>query len=309
MNTRSDPDLAITAWLVDEARDGAPERLVEATRRQLEQTNQRRAVWPAWRLSPMNMRFAGMAAVVLIAVVGGFILLPRSTGPGATATPSPTPVQSPTSPTSPTPGASGTGGVLHRLQPFDTTAPALTISATTPASWTEFPSWALISPRDTSAPTGSAIGFLSVKGLYSDPCHWDPGATGNPNGGDIAVGPTVADLVNAFTAQTAYTSTAPIDVSVDGYLGKQIDIALPSDVDFATCDPVTGKTDGDYFVWGSPEASGNNLYAQGPGEHRRLRILDVDGTRIIILNDFYAGTAQADLDEAQAVIDSISITP
>lgn len=29
MNVRSDPDLAITAWLVDEARDGASERLID----------------------------------------------------------------------------------------------------------------------------------------------------------------------------------------------------------------------------------------------------------------------------------------
>jgi len=306
MNVRSDRDLAITAWLVDEARDGAPERLVEATRRQLVRTNQRRSSWPAWRLSPMNMRIAVVAAVIVIAVVGGFLILPRSTGPGATTTPSSTPTSVPASST---PAASSATGVLHRLQPFDTTAPALTISATTPASWSEFPSWALISPRDTRAPSGSAIGLLSVKGLYSDPCHWDVDGTGFPHGGDVVVGPTVADLVTAFTAQTAYTSTAPIDVAVDGYFGKQLDVQLPSDVDFASCDSVVGKADGDYFLWGTPEASGNNLYAQGPGERRRLRILDVDGTRIVILHNFYAGTAQADLDEAQAVIDSISITP
>jgi hypothetical protein len=306
MNLRSDPDLAITAWLVDEARDGAPERLVESTRRELARTNQRRALWPAWRLNPMNVRIAVAAAAIVVAVAVGYLILPRSTGPSATPTPSPSPTSGPSSPAASTSSATPNP---HRLQPFDTTAPALTISATTPASWTEFPSWALISPRDTKAPNGSAIGFLSVKGLYSDPCHWDVDGTRFPSGGDVVVGPTVADLVTAFASQTAYTSTAPIDVSVDGYLGKQLDVQLPSDVDFATCDKLADKPDGDYFLWGTPEASGNNLYAQGPGERRRLRILDVDGTRIVVLNNFYAGTAQADLDEAQAVIDSISITP
>ena len=306
MSVRPDPDLAITAWLVDEARDGAPERLVEATRRQLERTNQRRAVRPAWRLTPMNARIAVAAAVVVIAVAAGYLILPRSSGPGTTLTPSP----APTAPSSPAPSTSGAASAVHTMHPFDTTAPRLTVTATTPAGWEQFADWALLSPRDTKPPNGSGVGFMSVKGLYSDPCHWDVDGTGDARGGDVVVGPSVADLVTAFTSQTAYTSTAPIDVAVDGYLGKQLDIHLPSDIDFgATCDKALSDTTGSYFTWGTPEASGNDLYAQGPGEIRRLRILDVDGARIIVMNNFYSGTAEADLAEAQAIIDSLAITP
>jgi hypothetical protein len=315
MNVRSDPDLAITAWLVDEARDGAPERLVESTRRELARTNQRRAVWPAWRLHPMNIRLAVVAAVIVIAVVGGFLILPKSTGPGSIATPVPTSTQTSPPSASPRDASTLTGGALepgrYFFRPYDTTAPSLTVTFTVPSGWTAFGDWALLSSRGTTAPNGSGVGFMSASGLYSDPCHWNAAGTGNPFQGDITVGPSVADLVAALGAQAFLKPTAPVDVSVDGYFGKQLDIELPSDIDFATaCDKATGTATGSYFVWATPEiTSGNDLYAQGPGERRRLRILDVAGTRIIAMNNFYAGTAQADLDEAQAVIDSISITP
>ena len=90
MSTRPDPDLVIASWLADEARDGASDRLLAATRRQLESTHQRRAWWPAWRTQDMNgtLKIGIGAAAVAAAVAVGLYLLPRQGGgvgsPGVT---------------------------------------------------------------------------------------------------------------------------------------------------------------------------------------------------------------------------------
>jgi hypothetical protein len=316
MSNDSNRDLLIAAWLDEEARAGAPERLIDATRRELERTNQRRALWPAWRLSPMNMRFAVAAAVIVIAVVGGYLILPRVTSPGATE---PTPTASPTaSPTAQSPATStpreipADGGDLvagtYVTRPYDTTAPELEIAFTVPANWGAATEWALVSGRSTTS-IGNAVGFLSASGVYSDPCRWDTEGTGLATRGDVAVGPTAADLANALADQTAYTSTAPVDTTLAGYTGKSMDLVLPSDVDFSSCDVHSGETDGVYLIWGTPEAGLDNLYAQGPGEHRRLWILDVEGKRIIVFHIFDATETDANMAEAQAIVDSLEITP
>jgi len=306
MSIPSNPDLLIAAWLDEEAREGAPERLIDVTRRELERTNQRRVVWPAWRHTPMTTRIAVVAAAIVFAVGAGYLLLPGSNGPG---TPSPSPSASPTPVTTPaaTPRQAVQGSLTagtYWMKPIGGTAQNLQIDFTVPDGWEAFSNWALLSPRTTAAPSGSGIGFLRTSGgLFSDPCHWDMSGTGSTAVGDVPVGPTAADLATALASQTAYTSTAPVDTTLAGYSGKQMDIQLPSDVEFATCD------EGSYWVWSDGDSGGSNIYAQGPGERRRLWILDVEGTRLVIFRNFYAGTTAADLAEAQAIIESIVITP
>ena len=310
MNVRSDPDLAITAWLVDEARDGASERLIDATRRHLEHTNQRRVIWPAWRQSPMNMRIAVAAAAIVVAVVGGFLLLPRTNGPGVLVSPAPTTSPTPTG----TPVAVLADAVLqpgrYSFRPFETNAPALRVNFTVPSGWGSFGGFALISPRGSTEPSGSGIGFLAASTVFSDPCHWDTNGTGgNPHVGDIAIGPSVDDLATALASQTAYTSTAPADTVLDGYPGKKMEIHSP-DIDFrATCDKLTGTSFGTFWLWATNESCNCNIYVQGPGERRTLRILDVDGQRIVVFHNYFDGTSEADRAEAQAIIDSITIEP
>ncbi|HEX5014831.1 MAG TPA: hypothetical protein VFV72_11815 [Candidatus Limnocylindrales bacterium] len=311
MSTASNFDLSIAAWLDEEARDGAPERLIDATRRQLERTNQRRAIWPAWRLSPMNARLAVAAAAVVIAAVGVYLILPRANGPGFQSSPSPT--LTPASPT-PTVHEIPAGGPLdagrYVLRPYMTTAPGLEVLFTVPDGWDVFGNWAPLSPKGTSAPAGSGLAFLSTGSIYSDPCHWSKDGAVTATVGDVAVGPTAADLANAIHAQTAYTSTVPVDVTIDGYTGKQLDVELPSDIDVATeCDKEAGTSEGSYWMWTPLEADGNNVYAQGPGERRHISIVDVEGDRLILMHNDYAGTSDADVAAAQAVFDSIEINP
>lgn len=96
MNAGRDVERLVSAWLVEEAAGRSPDRLLDSTRRSLVRTNQRRFA-AAWRepmyISPL--RLAGMAAVLVIGVIGGAVLgrmtLPSGAGgPGDTPTPAPT---------------------------------------------------------------------------------------------------------------------------------------------------------------------------------------------------------------------------
>ncbi len=103
MSTDRDVTRIVRSWL-EEGATSLPDRVLDGVLDQLPATPQRRAWWPAWRLSEMN-NFAKLAiaaaAVVVIAIVG-INLLPRSggvAGPGPTPTPapsaSPAPIASP----------------------------------------------------------------------------------------------------------------------------------------------------------------------------------------------------------------------
>ena len=117
------------------------------------------------------------------------------------------------------------------------------------------------------------------------------------------------DLAEALSASNAYESSTPTDVSLDGDTGKRLDLTLPSDIDLASCDRVSGQPDGSYFVWGTADPDGSDLFAQGPGQLWQLRILDVDGTRLVIVIDAYPETPAEDLAAAEAIVNSVTIRP
>jgi hypothetical protein len=316
MNQNRDIDWFLDAWLTD-GPTVAPDRVLDVVADRIERQGQR----PAWRLdwrllsmNPLAKVGAAIAAVVLVAFIG-YNLLPRTSGvvggPSPTATPT----------VSPTPTATATVALTalsmgplpagtYWTGPFGS-ASAIKVTFALPAGWEGFPDWAVIGPRTTDAPDGIGVAFLMASAMYSDPCHWDVAGTGAfPQPGDIAVGPTVDDLVAALRANTAYTASAPVDVVVDGHAGKQLDLQLPADVDFTTtCDKPAGSDSGAYLVWSPPSGTENDLYAQGPGTRWQLRIVDVDGARIIILIDDYAGTPEADRAAAKAIVDSIQFLP
>jgi hypothetical protein len=179
------------------------------------------------------------------------------------------------------------------------------IAATGPDGWFGYPSWAMDGPKPVraDAPTGIGISFFSANGVYSDPCHWDVQGTGQADVGDVAVGPTVDDLVAALRANTFYTSSAPTPVTIDGYTGKELELQLPNDP-FTSCDNELGDEGGHAFVF-----SGPGLYAQGPANRWHLYILDVEGNRLITVILSYPRTPRTDLDLARNVIETLDIEP
>jgi hypothetical protein len=298
MSVRSDPDHAIAEWLRAEATSGAPDRLVEATRERLQSTNQRRAWWPARRLTTMNnstrLALTATAAVAMVAVIG-VMFWPRSGGvAGPGSTPSAIITRSPSQSVVPAASPSATPQRLGNgfLEPGTVFAPGLgqdmatSATFTVPAGWTGYAGSCLLSPKGTEAPTGTGMCFLKVTtGLFSDPCQGTAGPA------DVPVGPTVNDLAVALGAQKSYTSTKPTDVTLGGYSGKFMELQMPADV--ASCDG------GEFTPWPG------SIFAQGPANHWRVWILDVQGERPIVVATDFAATPAADLAEQQAIIDSL----
>jgi len=132
--------------------------------------------------------------------------------------------------------------------------------------------------------------FWSAENVYADPC--------SPAAGELvpAIGPSVDDLVAALSSLPQFQVTAPVDVTVAGFQGKEIELtALESGADCSEVIPWTGADD---------------TVGLAPGDTFRVKILDVDGVRIVM----HSGDEVADGDavveaELQQILDSIRIEP
>ena len=121
--------------------------------------------------------------------------------------------------------------------------------------------------------------------VYADPCQW----TGTAS---EAVGPTVDDLATALAQQPMHDTTVS-DIEVDGFAGKLVSMSVPDDLDVAECD------EGEFRSW--------VYHVQDPGRQDDVYILDVDGTRVVIVVAHYPDLPQADLDELDAIVQSLLI--
>ena len=98
MSNHLDPDRSIARWLVAEAPDHAPERLLEASRAQVRSTAQRRSLRLVRRIQAMNAyaKLAIAAAAVLVVAVVGINLGPGLNTISSEASPTSSPPASPT---------------------------------------------------------------------------------------------------------------------------------------------------------------------------------------------------------------------
>ena len=280
----------VRSWLSEDEHESA-DRVLDAVLDRLDTTPQRRATrWPVRRFSTMNqsMRIAlASAAVVAVALLAFGIYRGQNVGaPGlgdATPIPTPEPVILTDGPLAP-----GT----YVTNPYRPPNDSIRFTLDVPDGW-EGAGGDLFLATGTEGPGGAAILFSSVTGLFSDPCNADYGGAGP----DVTVGPSVDDLANAFVEQAAYETTTPTDVTLDGYSGKRIDLQLPSDIEYA--DPSCAF--GGYFIWDG------SIFAQGPDNRWHLWILDVDGTRVVILAQDFPTTAADDQAELIAIVESIRI--
>ncbi len=287
MSANRDVTGIVRSWL-EEGGTPSPDRVLDAVFDQIPTTRQRRARRPAWRLHIMAtpIRIAAAAAVVgILAVAVG--IAPTPSGPGGAnlvASPSPVPTAIPR----PAPTLPYSGAILPGTYRSDF------ITFMVPAGWTADQSW-VVNKGTAMPPAGVAVmPWGQISSVYADPCHWQTTAA--------PVGPTVDDVVAALVAQDRGGAIVkPVDVTVDGFSGKEIDLMVPLDVNFGACDA------GEYHPWtGAP---GDDRYNQGPGQHDLLDILDVDGQTLAIGRMFYAGTSASDRVEQQAIFDSITIRP
>jgi hypothetical protein len=291
MSTDRDTRRIVRSWLKTNERESA-DRVLDAVLDRLDTTPQRRATWwPARRYPTMNNIFRisiAAAAVVAVALVGMNLFGGRSPGgPSVAATPSPSATPSPTpSARLMLQGAEGPG--TFTTVPFDGETVSFTFEM--PTGWRAGgEAVALPIEIGPEGPTGAGLVFLQVAGLYSDPCH------GNEGDPDVPVGSSADDLVAALVAQSAYEVSTPSDIEMGGFRGVQIDLQLPSDLDFASCQ------EGQFWVWDAAP------YAQGPANRWRLWILDVDGTTAVILAEDFPGTAPQLKADLQSMIQSMKV--
>jgi hypothetical protein len=276
-----------------------PDATRDAIRAQLPRTRQIGSLPGPMRYLSMTMsipapaRYGLAAAVVVAAAVlgGAFFVGGRNNpgGPGPTASPTPTPTSTP----EPTPELIEPGAIepaanldvsYRNLQAgtYHVDLP-MRITFTVPAGWGE---WAYTSEKSQlnlqPESGGGELSFEIVENVSAGSCTdelLDP-----------PVGPSVDDLVTALSAMEGFDVGPVTNVKIDGYRGKQFTLTAPT----SGCDIRT---------W----ATSTRLNGVGLGEVNEVRILDVDGVRLLI------GLAPPDDPDVQrdvdAILDSIRITP
>jgi hypothetical protein len=302
MTASRDPERLIRAFL-DEGPTDLSDRTYDAVRSHIDRTRQRVVIGP-WREPRMSnlARIAISAAAVLVVAVVGFNLLPgdgglggpgHSSTPPATAAPTPTPA----GPVDLTAGPLPAGTYI--AHPFFAPNQSIGFQLALPTGWEAGgpagrPPVGVAPTTGFEGPDGMSMGFLTVTTLAGDPCRWNEAI-------DIEVGPTVDNLVTALTANPGYETNDPADVTLGGFSGKRIDVQVPADLDLATC------SQGQFWVWNLGD--GQTIYAQGPEGRFHLWILDVEGSRVLVMTHDFPGTPPDDQAELQAIVDSISIEP
>jgi len=307
MTTDRDFERIAMTWLA-----GGPEelsdRVLDAVADEIHVTRQRHGLRLPRRFESMTTpaRVAAAAVVGVLAIGGAlFVLAPGGSGPGGPG-PTPSPIASPTPSPSPvtltegrlaagtyvtTPfvaNREGTLGICYGQSgctedPADDT---IRISFTVPEGWQGAPRFSVSLPT-MGAPDGAWITFERGASLYSEPC----GGTAPP---DVPVGPTVDDFADALVAHPKLDVTAPVEVTIDGYGGKYIDLQVPDDL--SACPNA-------YWPW-EP-----GFFAQGPSQRWHLWILDVDGIRVLIRGMDFAATSAQHQEELRTIVESIHIEP
>jgi hypothetical protein len=154
---------------------------------------------------------------------------------------------------------------------------------------------------------GAWVQFAGVSNIFTNGCA--PNSLLDP-----PVGPTVDDLVTAWAniPQLAASMriaqiTTPVDITVDGYTGKQIEFTVP---DFHyPCGSGVFR----YGLWygPDPDTQGWLIYSDNaratPNRHFQMLVLDVDGTRLLIAASTDPNTPPQDRAALAELLASIQI--
>jgi hypothetical protein len=142
----------------------------------------------------------------------------------------------------------------------------------------------------------SVLTFSRPTQVFSDACHSDDGV----RPGSVT---TLDGLVAALSQQRGWANvTTPTDITIDGYPGKMFQRTAPDT--FFGCPNSWGE--GDFRSYDNGGRAGAWAYYER-GEVETLRVLDLNGTVVVIatrLKEIHESTAAAGL---AAVLDSIRI--
>lgn len=305
MTARRDPDRLLRTYLEDGPTE-LPDRSYDAVRAHIDNTRQRAVLGP-WRQTQMS-KFVpfgiAAAAVLVVAAVVGLNLMPRSGDPGgvvatptmpaATATAAPTPTPTPTPNALRGDAYIGPGTYVAEFEGYRYT---LTVPNTDFGPG--FLGWgsqnntdylALMWDGEGDLPNFAAmINYGDVRTLYLEPCQWA--------GSAFTPGPTVDDLANALAALDGFESTQPTDVTVAGYHGKRLQMISPADVNVRLCHG---------FEYRAFEGT---LLGDAAGVTVDVRILDLDGNRVMLATHVQVGTPAEAVADLNRMLDSLQIEP
>jgi len=288
MTAPRDPDRLIDLFLA-EGLDELPVRSYDAVRSDIDRIRQRAVFIDPWRTFRMNsyMKLALAAAAVVVLALAGSRLLPNAQGPGG---PRATPAALPTSGHVPAGSyAVAQGGVQW------------TFTLTTDEWFSQAGDSAMltIGPRWGASTNGGMISFsveeLNARhGAYPDPCnHDEPGPL---------AGKTVPALASMLAATPNMTVTGPTNVTVGGRSATYLELA--------TIDPLPCAPNGFWLGYGGdpggcgrPEGCMRWVTADGTTEY--IWLLDVNGKRMWIDAETYAGGTPERVAEIHATINSI----
>ena len=270
MRTEHETTRIVRSWL-DEGVAVLPDRVLDAVLDQLPATHQRQSLWHRRAFADARvLRLGAIAAALTFAVVVALNGGPMD-GPGPPA--SPTPAPSPTA----TPVLA-----THTLVGYPV---GLTFEA--PDDWGMCiygPTEQAVCASDVSDQS-LVVSFLIIENVVIDPCGLDVL--------DPPLGDSVDDLVTALTSLPGFTPSEIREITFDGFAGKEFTIIAPFGVG---CELRT---------WATAE----RINGVGSGERNHVRILDVDGTRVVIASAYHPQHGPAEVAALDAIMDSVDLTP
>jgi hypothetical protein len=137
-------------------------------------------------------------------------------------------------------------------------------------------------------PSLRRIELLSVASVAPDPCQ---GAVLEP------AGTSVAELMQAMSAQVTVIPGRPRPASIDGYSGQMLPVRVPIAVDLGQC--AFANTLVPFWV------TGQSWTTVFPGWTYRIWGLHVDGHRLVVLAAHGPQTTKAELAELTAMVESL----
>lgn len=258
MNQRSDIDRVLEVWMAD-GPSAISDRVVDVVAARIGVQRQRRA-WPfPWRTNmTAPIKLAAALAAVLIVAVAGFALFARPSGSnvGGTVPSAPAPSNG-TGSTAPSvsaapsassasvvfpewlPGEPGGAGILPAgKQSTRNFTPGFTF--TVPGGWVNFGdatnAYGLTPDTPANAAERAASGGLAyeVSAFWYGSPYWFCDAWEDHRG------TTAAEIVASLVATDALATSKPVDVTIGGLTGKQVDIRVdPTWTETCPGDPPT----------------------------------------------------------------------
>jgi basic membrane lipoprotein Med (substrate-binding protein (PBP1-ABC) superfamily)/DNA-binding SARP family transcriptional activator/energy-coupling factor transporter ATP-binding protein EcfA2 len=178
------------------------------------------------------------------------------------------------------------------------------ITFTVPTGWSRYGGGVFNGPLQYFAEPGVwkggtgdpifGVTFWIIDNLYVDNCGYVPF--------DPPVGRTVDALAEAWASMPGFNATTPIDITVDGFSGKQVEFTIPDYTQDEDCN------NNGFELWQHQTADAYFGYtAEGPNEHRLLRILDVDGARLVISASYLPDASPQDRADLDEILNSIRL--